>query len=48
MRRREFLSVFSMRRENFPNKSGIELGLQGIVIAYVFLVVPLAGNRLVL
>jgi hypothetical protein len=32
-----------MRRPNFSEKSGIELGLQAIVIAHVLYLVPLAG-----
>ena len=32
-----------MRRPNFPEKSGIEPGLQAVVIAHVLCLVPLAG-----
>ena len=38
---------FSIPRDSFPGKFGIELASYVFVIAKVFFVVPLAGNRLV-
>ena len=40
---RELLRVFSMRRENFSGKSGIEPISQVIGMIYIFKLVPLAG-----
>jgi hypothetical protein len=39
--------MFQMRRPKSPEKSGIELALQAIVIAHVLCLVPLADNQLV-
>lgn len=38
-----FYVCFQTHRKNSPEKSGIELGQQAIVIAYVLYLVPLAG-----